>query len=116
MEFLWEFYQQQRLLTAELDAAVAKRQAGAVEIDLNGLQARVDRIELATHAMWTLIRDKLGMQDSDLAARVREIDVSDGRLDGKQTRPPVECPECHRTTGARRPACIYCGKELPAIG
>jgi hypothetical protein len=114
MEFLWELYQQNRLLQAELDAGAAKREAGESRLADYELQARCDRLELATHAMWTLLRDKLGLQDKDLIERVRELDLTDGRLDGRYERPPLQCPACKRTTGRRRPTCVYCGAELHA--
>jgi len=112
MEFLWELYQQHRLLQAELNAGTAKRQAAESRLADYTLQARCDRLELVTHAMWTLLREKLGLRDDELVSRVRELDLTDGRLDGRYERPPLQCPACGRTTGRRRPTCVYCGAEL----
>jgi hypothetical protein len=112
MDFLWEMYEQQPLPWGELDAGAAKRQAGEARLTDRELQARCDRLELVTHAMWTLLREKLGLQENDLVSRVRELDLTDGRLDGRYGEAPLQCPACGRTTGRRRPTCIYCGAGL----
>lgn len=76
------------------------------------LQARMDRAMLACEAMWTLMRDKLGITDENLLARINEIDLSDGKLDGKVRKTPVACPKCNRTIPARMPQCMYCGQPI----
>ena len=90
---------------AKGDAKDAKR--SATEID-----AKLDRSLLACEAMWTLLRDKLGMTDVDLLKRINEIDLSDGKLDGKVRRSAVSCPSCGRTIARRFPKCMYCGQAI----
>lgn len=62
-------------------------------------------------AIWTLTRDKLGLTDEDLIARVNEIDAADGKLDGRVRHEPQPCPKCNRTSPARFDKCMYCGRE-----
>ncbi len=75
-------------------------------------EARLDRLVLATEAMWTLLRDKLGVTEEDLLNRINEIDLSDGQLDGKVRKPAVACPSCSRTISPRFPKCMYCGQAV----
>jgi hypothetical protein len=78
----------------------------------NQVDARVDRALLTMEAMWTLLRDKLGLTDDQLADKVVELDLQDGQIDGKVRRPPLQCPTCHRTTIRRLASCIYCGTDI----
>jgi len=90
---------------AESGARAAQRQASDVE-------ARLDRILLACEAMWTLLREKLGLTDVELIERVNAIDLSDGKLDGQVRRTPASCPKCGRTISMRFPKCMYCGQAI----
>ncbi|MGH7163193.1 MAG: hypothetical protein ACREID_06900, partial [Planctomycetota bacterium] len=62
--------------------------------------------------LWTLLKERLGLTDEQLAARMNELDLSDGALDGKVRRTGVSCPNCKRTISRRLPRCMYCGKEI----
>ena len=74
--------------------------------------ARVDRALLACEALWSLIRDKFGLTDEDLIHRMNDIDLSDGRLDGKVQKAAYACPSCGRTISRRIPKCMYCGQAI----
>ena len=95
---------------AARSAAEAKGKARSVGTDLEDVEQRLDRALMACEAMWTLMRDKLGMTDVELIERINDIDLSDGRLDGKVRKTPVSCPKCHRTISRKMPQCLYCGQ------
>lgn len=76
------------------------------------LEARLSRSLLACEAMWTLLRDKLGVSEEEFLERINEIDLSDGKLDGKVRRTAVACPQCKRTISRRFPHCMYCGQPI----
>jgi len=59
-----------------------------------------------------LLRDKLGVTDVELLDRINELDLSDGKLDGKFRKTPVSCPKCKRTIARRSKQCIYCGQPV----
>jgi len=73
------------------------------------LEMRLERAMLTMEAMWSLLRDRMGATDEELAARIVELDESDGMLDGKVRREPLECTACNRTIPTRFPRCLYCG-------
>jgi hypothetical protein len=78
----------------------------------DGLEMRLERMLLTMEAMWTLLRDRFGVTDEELAARIVALDESDGMLDGKVRREPVACPSCSRTVPSRFPRCLYCGAHI----
>lgn len=55
------------------------------------------------------------LTQEELHAMVREVDVADGRLDGRASPPPTAnktvCAACGHATPKTRPTCLYCGHE-----
>jgi hypothetical protein len=102
------FTQMTRVISSEgAKADGAGRRAGTAE-----LEACLDRTLLVCEAMWTLLRDKLGVTDKELVDRINEVDLSDGKLDGKVRKTPVSCPKCGRTISRKFPQCMYCGQPI----
>lgn len=97
-------------LETSLDTSEAKAAARQASRTASELEMQLERAMLACEAMWTLVRDRLGLTDVELAKRVNELDLTDGHLDGKVRRTPVSCPSCHRTISPRFPKCMYCGQ------
>ena len=74
------------------------------------LRREVNRLLMITEALWEIVRTKEGMTDAELVAKIDEIDLRDGAIDGKRAKePPKDCPNCNRTLPRRQPTCIYCG-------
>jgi hypothetical protein len=97
-------------------AAGFARSAGAaaqssVAGELYDIEERVDRMLLVMEAMWSLMREN-GLTDDDLAARIRELDESDGTVDGKRTPQPVRCGSCDSMVPPGRPTCTFCGAPV----
>ena len=97
---------------AAINAAEAVGDARRARTATESLDARLDRMTLAFEAMWTLVRDKLQVSDEDFATRMNDLDLSDGRLDGKVRKGAVSCPKCGRTISRRLPRCIYCSQAI----
>ena len=97
---------------AQVEASSASRTARTAENRAAELEGRLDRAMMACEAMWTLLRDKLGMTDLELVDRINELDLSDGKLDGKVRKGAVSCPKCKRTNSRRFPQCMYCGQPV----
>lgn len=81
-------------------------------VRVDQLEDRLDRALLACEALWTMLRDRLGISEEDLIERVNLLDLSDGQLDGKVRKPPVSCPRCQRTIASRFSKCMYCGQPI----
>jgi adenine-specific DNA methylase len=106
---IWDLYQQQQIATAgrTADRAISKAERHANHIE--ELQQHVERLSLASQAMWEILRDRAEITEADLETKILEIDARDGRIDGKINTQPVNCPSCGRTTSSRRNTCVMCG-------
>jgi hypothetical protein len=76
-----------------------------------GVDERIDRLVLLCSAMWTLLQDKTGVTDKELAARVTELDLRDGKLDGTIKKPPVRCRSCEAMVSREFNRCLFCGAK-----
>ncbi|MDA1053775.1 MAG: hypothetical protein O3C40_25280 [Planctomycetota bacterium] len=110
---LWDMIQQSQIHDAQSSAADAFRRADQVRRDVDRSQATIDALALSCAAMWELLSEKLGVADQELMAKIEEIDLRDGKLDGKMPSAKQECPDCTRNNNSKRVRCIYCGTVLP---
>jgi hypothetical protein len=91
----------------------AEREVKDLRRTVQALEEQVERLTLVAVATTELLRDRLGVPDDAIEEKVREIDLRDGRLDGKIGGTLQHCPGCNRVNGPRRATCLYCGKGLP---
>ena len=120
MDFLWELFQQRRITTANDKADDAKHAARSAESlasrfdsQIRQLEQQNDRLTLAVMALAEILRDQFQVSQDTIEAKMRDIDIRDGKLDGKMTRFGKLCRGCGRVNGAKRTACLYCGESLP---
>ena len=74
---------------------------------------RLEGLELACAGLWELLKTKHGYSDDDLVAMIREVDLRDGKLDGKITKSARDCPSCGRKLLLRKsPNCSWCGAAV----
>jgi ribosomal protein L32 len=99
---------------ARIDASQAKAEAREASTEAHLLHAEIDRLYLINEALWTVIREAQGLTDQKLIDAMTDIDLRDGRLDGRAeaTEAPDHCPSCGRTMLRHRPLCIYCGARF----
>lgn len=94
-------------------AEVARSQAEKTALSVEGLKRDVERLFMVAEAIWTFLKEQHDYTDDDLARRIREIDLRDGRLDGQVAREgPRLCPHCQRPLDKTRDYCIYCGQLI----
>ena len=106
----WAARQQSQASRAEMVAENASATAGKARSQVDLMQLDVERLLLITEALWTLMKEKHGYSDEQLIQTVQEIDMRDGRLDGKVAKqPPLKCANCGRTIPTKRTICMYCG-------
>ncbi len=108
-------YSQAAVSAAQTDANLAQASARETKTEVEFLRQDIDRLLMLTEALWTLLKQQHGYTDEVLANLVKEIDLRDGRLDGKSgtVSPPMPCPACGKINSGKRSVCIYCGKPLP---
>lgn len=98
---------------AQNTARAAQTYVDALERRVKRLEEQVERLTLGSMALAKLLRDRLGVPQAEIESRVQEIDLRDGKLDGKLTRQAPVCSGCQRRNSPQRTKCLYCGKPLP---
>lgn len=108
---MWEEARLRMSETAGAGSAEVKSER-AVEA-VRAMQADVERLLMICEAMWTILKEQHGYGDEELFRRIMEIDLRDGRADGKVAPSgPALCPTCRHPVSKKRPICLYCGKPM----
>lgn len=87
-----------------------QRQATDNQVDIVELQSKIDHLSLVCMALSELIAE-VGFDREMLLAKMKEIDLRDGKADGKFA-PQNRCTSCNRVVSARHYTCLYCGTKL----
>lgn len=80
---------------------------------LKALEREHERLKLITMALWEVLHDRLGLSESELRAKITELDEMDGRLDGRLRvrATPSPCSACGRPVLPSSVTCAYCGQR-----
>ena len=110
----FDIFQQYRIEKTRSDAlgkaAEAKSKTVDNKVSIRELQEQVDHLSLVTMAMSELL-EEVGFSRKMLIKKIEEIDLRDGKLDGKLLSTNT-CPECSRVVAPRHARCIYCGTKI----
>jgi len=109
MHIFWEVHQSKRIGQAKAAASRAQSAATDAKAQMREYQRQLDKSMMLIEALWTMCREAHGWSDQQLVDRVTDIDLRDGKLDGKVSRSARPCPECGRTIAADRSQCMWCG-------
>jgi len=113
MDF-FDIFQQYRIEKSSRDAKQsvfeAKRKSSDNEISIRTLEAKIDHLSLVCMAMGELL-EEVGFSKKMLLNKIEEIDLRDGKLDGKLA-PSNKCQSCSRKVAARHVSCLYCGTKI----
>ena len=98
---------------AQVDAQHARDVARESAMSSDKTRKNTERLYLVVQAIWELLKDKAGLTDADLDAKVQEIDMCDGRLDGQNSTQtdPLTCRQCGRTILSGQAQCSWCGTQ-----
>jgi hypothetical protein len=113
LDLLWDLSQQQQIGAAREAATEAHHRAQTAQELFLQMEKRVNRLSLLCQSMWELLRERAEFTDEQLAAKVLEVDLRDGRKDNRIDTQVSDCPSCGRKTNSKRSTCIICGAELP---
>ncbi len=115
LETIWEIFQTGQLMEAKQKAIAADGLSKANAVSTGATLTQVETLVLANQAMWELLSEKCGVTDNDLIKKMNEIDLRDGKLDGKLevTRATAtDCHDCGKKISKRRSTCYWCGARL----
>lgn len=113
---LWELQQQRNIHEAREKASRSESTANATAQRLLAAERQIDRALLIQTALLELLRERLGISEEQVLAKIEEVDLRDGKRDGRMISPPKPCPQCARRNHAMRISCLYCGKPLTLAG
>lgn len=100
-------------LQANINANEAKVQADQAVDRMRELEVTVSHMALACQAMWELLRERASVTDAELLAKMKEVDLRDGSLDGRMRPVVVNCPKCGKPSNTKHSVCMYCGAAIP---
>ena len=99
-------------MAIEAASQEARRDSRDLAQEVRVLEQQVGRLALASVAMAEVLREHLGISGDVIEAKIREIDLRDGKLDGTFRLPAKTCTECGRVSGPMSASCLYCGAPL----
>ena len=102
-----------RASDAEALARRAEQDGKHSERRILALEQQTERLSLAVMALAEILRDEFHVTEETIEAKLQEIDLRDGKLDGKVSPRAKQCPTCHRVNNRNRATCMYCSTQLP---
>lgn len=113
LEFVLGYSAGQR--TASRAASLARSAAvGDATIHTNRIEdvnERIDRLAMIVRAMWALLEEE-GYTTEQLLAKLEELDLLDGEMDGKVSQQVVDCPSCQSKVAPGLRNCQFCGATV----
>ncbi|RVU86303.1 hypothetical protein EOL70_02315 [Leucothrix sargassi] len=111
---IFDIFQQYRIERSRSEALSKASEASGKAIDnkisIRELQEQIDHLSLVTMAMSELL-EEVGFSRQALIKKIEEIDLRDGKLDGKLAATNT-CVKCSRVVAPRHSKCIYCGTPI----
>lgn len=109
MDFFVDAHQYGKINQAERRADSAAEKASRVQDSYYKLLKKQEKMALVSQALWEIVQERLGISDEELQDKILEIDLRDGKADGKIGGQIVTCKNCGRKTNTQRGSCFYCG-------
>lgn len=116
MSFGWDLFQTLQIRSSTDKASEANIKSRRNANDIAILEEKIDALSLACHAMWEILQQKHGVTVKELENMIEELDLKDGKLDGKLDLNVKNCPDCGHKLNKRHTNCFYCGAEIPGGG
>lgn len=84
------------------------------ELSARSMRQDIEKLYLIVEALWAIAKKSANLSDDDLMQLIREIDMQDGKLDGRNSSNAevLKCPACGRTILRGQTRCSYCGEEM----
>lgn len=114
MAILTDMFQDLRISKSSIDGDQTKSRSFQNESHLDVLSEKIDQLYIMNLASLELLND-LGVSRSQIQAKMEEIDLRDGKADGK-VAPQTECSDCGHRVSKRRTHCFYCGSKVNQFG
>jgi ribosomal protein S27AE len=91
----------------------ASRTAAQVRTQNETITSDIEKLFMITESLWTILKEHHGYTDEHLGTMMQDIDLRDGKLDGKVAKQQnPACPQCERILMGKHPVCLYCGTAV----
>lgn len=107
----WELYQQTQIHNAQQTASRAELKAENSRHYFQLLEGKISSLALACQSLWEVLEEHTDITREQLLEKMEEVDLRDGRKDGKLSPTVDQCASCGRKTSRRRSICLYCGTK-----
>lgn len=105
----WNHYRRRAEPPAKKSGSAGQWKVDRLRTQVDQLEQKLDQLALTCQAMWEMVREHTDLTDSQILEKINEIDLRDGKADGRISPGVRECARCNRTLNARHSRCIYCG-------
>jgi len=106
-------HQMARANQAQSAGERASRTATEVRTQNEAITCDVEKLFMITEALWAILKEQHGYTDENLGQMIQDIDLRDGKLDGKVAKQQnPSCPQCGRTLMGKHSVCLYCGTAV----
>ena len=102
-----------RLVGLRKEISLQAADVQSLDRDLHQLQKELGRTRLALEALCEIVASRLGIEHNEIIDKMLEIDLRDGKQDGRLTPVPIPCSGCGRMIAAKSQSCMYCGVPRP---
>jgi hypothetical protein len=109
---MWDLLQHFQIESVREEAQDAAWAARSQNSRIEAVEAQIERLTLASQAMWELLRDHSGLTEGQLYSKILEIDGRDGSVDGSIPTEVIACPHCGKNTNTNKLRCVYCRKPV----
>ena len=90
----------------------ARRGDANLAAEVQKLNQQVQKLQLVSRALCELLSENSSIPTAAIVERIQEIDLRDGKLDGKYVEGVIHCSACKRPGRVSRGNCMYCGEAL----
>lgn len=103
-----------RINTLKSDMRAQKLSVDESELSAVSMRQDIEKLYMLVEALWCIVKETSRLGDEDLIELVKQIDLQDGRLDGRNSANAgiLKCSNCGRTILKGQAKCIYCGGEI----
>lgn len=97
--------------SAQSEAELGRKRQRAETQDL---EDQIDRLKLICESMWELMSEVTGLTNEQLEQRIHEVDMDDGKADGRKVHPPAPCTTCDSMIPSTAKVCAFCSAPAPS--
>ncbi len=113
MSDMWDWFQHKQIADNARRSSDAGLDARSALKRVDELEKRIETLSLLCRALVEELERSSGVSEDQIKARMLDIDLRDGKQDGKyDPKGTTICGGCGRTVAKRREGCMWCGARL----